>query len=59
MSDAYKKIIDYISNISAHDIFNDTNKKWLRLYNEYNQITFNLKCQVTIKYREYRRMVIY
>lgn len=47
------------SSIATHDIFNDTNKKWLRLYNDYNQITFSLKCQVTIKYREYRRMVIY
>jgi hypothetical protein len=47
------------SSILTHDVFNDTNKKWLRLYNDYNQITFSLKCQVTLKYREYRRMVIY
>lgn len=47
------------SNISAHDVFNDTNKKWLKLYDEINQVTFNLKCNVTIKFREYRKLVVY
>ena len=47
------------SSISTHDVFNDTNKKWLRLYGEDNQITFSLKCQVTIKFREYRKLVVY
>lgn len=47
------------SSISTHDVFNETNKKWLRLYDEDNQITFSLKCQVTIKFREYRKLVVY
>lgn len=47
------------SSISTHDVFNDTNKKWLKLYDEDNQITFSLKCNVTIKFREYRKLVVY
>ncbi len=47
------------SNILTHDVFNDTNKKWLKLYDENNLITFSLKCTVTIKFREYRKLVVY
>lgn len=50
---------DIKTSIESHDVFNDSNKIWLKLYDEYNTITFSLKCQVTFKYREYRKLVVY
>lgn len=47
------------SSVPTHNVFNDTNKKWLRFYDGYNQISVNLKCQINIKYREFRKMVIF
>lgn len=47
------------TNISTHKAWNDFNKKWLRLYDDYNHIEVNLECIMTIKYRETRRLIIY
>lgn len=50
---------DIKTSIESHDVFNDSNKKWLKLYDENNAITFSLRCQVTFKFREYRKLVVY
>lgn len=50
---------DIASSVSTHNILNDFNLMWLRLYDENNILTFNLKCTVTIKFREYRKLVVY
>lgn len=50
---------DITSSINTHNILNDFNLMWLRLYDENNVITFSLKCTVTIKFREYRKLVVY
>lgn len=39
--------------------FNDCNLKWLRLYDGMNRLKFNKKCNVKIKYREYRRLIVF
>lgn len=43
---------------SGHDIMSDSNLICPRLYDEENTLTFNLKCTVLVKYREYRKLVI-
>ena len=50
---------DITSSVTSHDVLNDSNLLWTRLYDEDNQLTFNLKCDVTIKFREYRKLVVY
>ncbi|WP_143321622.1 phage tail domain-containing protein [Clostridium sp. HBUAS56010] len=47
------------SSNSAHDIINDSNLKWLRFYDGNNVLTFNLKCSGVIRYREYRKLVVF
>ncbi|MCD7996343.1 MAG: hypothetical protein LUH21_03820 [Clostridiales bacterium] len=47
------------SSSIAHNIIDDYNLKPLRLYNENNNLQVNLKCSVIIKYREYRKLVVY
>lgn len=47
------------SSVSSHDVLNDYNLKPPRLYNETNELSFNLKCTGIIKYREYRKLVVY
>lgn len=50
---------DITSSVGTHNILNDFNLMWLRLYDENNILTFSLKCAVTIKFREYRKLVVY
>lgn len=50
---------DITSSINTHNILNDFNLMWLRLYDENNVLTFNLNCTVTIKFREYRKLVVF
>ena len=48
------------SEYTSHDnIFNDCNLKWLRLYDGENRLTFNKKCNVKLKYREYKRLIVF
>lgn len=49
---------DISSNLSSHDIINDYNLKVPKLYDEYNYLTFNLPCTITLKYRSYRKVVV-
>lgn len=46
------------STLLSHQIINDFNFKWIALYNGINNLSFNKRCNVTIKYREYRKMII-
>lgn len=51
---------DFIeSNVPSHNILNDYNLKPVRLYAEDNPLQFSLKCRGIIKYREYRKLVVY
>lgn len=50
---------DITSSVSTHNILNDYNLICPRLYNESNILTFSLKCDVTIKFREYRKLVVH
>lgn len=47
------------SSLPSHDIINDYNLLAPRFYNENNTLSFNLKCTGVIKYREYRKLVVY
>lgn len=48
-----------ISSSTAHDVWNDFNKFWFRLYDDYNKLTVNIDCIVNIKYRETRRLIVF
>lgn len=48
-----------ISSSTSHDVWNDFNKFWFRLYDDYNKLTANLACTINIKYRETRRLIVY
>lgn len=47
------------SSIESHDVWNDFNKNWFRLYDDKNVITANLACTINLKYRETRRVIVY
>lgn len=50
---------DIESNVDTHNILSDFNLMWPRLYDKNNVLAFSLKCNVTIKFREYRKLVVY
>lgn len=47
------------TSLSSHDILNDYNLKPPIIYPENNTLTFSLECTGIIKYREFRKMVVY
>ena len=47
------------SSVESHDVWNDFNKNWFRLYDDRNVITANLACTINLKYRETRRLIVY
>lgn len=48
-----------ISSSTSHDVYGDFNKYWLRFIEGKNSLTFNLDCDVTIQYREIRKVGLY
>ena len=48
-----------VTTLLSHDVLNDSNLKWPRFYNGNNILSFSLSCNVLIKFREYRKLVIY
>lgn len=51
--------LPFISSSTAHDVWNDFNKFWFRLYDDYNKLIVNLDCTINIKYRETRRLIVF
>ena len=47
------------SSNGTHTVIDDFNMKWLRFFNQDNRLSFNLSCNVTIKFREYRKLVVF
>lgn len=47
------------SSSTSHDVWNDCNKKWFRLFDGENTVSTNLACTMNFKYRETRRLIVY
>lgn len=52
-------IFNLESSDASHDLWNSCNFNWLRLYDDMNYLYFSKKCNVTMKYREYRRLIVF
>lgn len=47
------------SSDASHDMWNSCNFDWLQLKDDMNYLHFSKKCDITMKYREYRRLIIF
>ena len=47
------------SSVSSHDVFTDSNKRFPRLKQGKNKLTFSLPCKVEMEYRESRKVGVF